>query len=251
MIKIRDLEYYNNLKLDIYLPDSDTFDLLIYFHGGGLEGGGKEEIIPSSDYLVERNIAIISINYRLYPFAKYPDFILDAVKGIKWSIDNINKYGECKDIYIGGTSAGAYITQMLCFNSYYYKKENIDPLKIKGYIHDAGQPTVHFNVLNEKGIDRRRVIINEDSPLYYVGIEKEYPRMLFIVSTNDLENRYEQTMLMLRTLKHFNYDESKIELKVMEGKHCEYVSKVIDNESVFGKIIYEFIKEKGTVVPIN
>ena len=148
MIKIRDLEYYNNLKLDIYLPDSDTFDLLIYFHGGGLESGGKEEIIPSSDYLVERNIAIISINYRLYPFAKYPDFILDAVKGIKWSIDNINKYGECKDIYIGGTSAGAYITQMLCFNSYYYKKENIDPLKIKGYIHDAGQPTVHFNVLN-------------------------------------------------------------------------------------------------------
>ena len=251
MIKIRDLEYYNNLKLDIYLPDSDTFDLLIYFHGGGLEGGGKEEIIPSSDYLVERNIAIISINYRLYPFAKYPDFILDAVKGIKWCIENINKYGECKDIYIGGTSAGAYITQMLCFNSYYYKKENIDPLKIKGYIHDAGQPTVHFNVLKEKGIDSRRIIVNEDAPLYYVGIEKEYPRMLFIVSTNDIENRYEQTMLMLRTLKHFNYDESKIKLKIMEGKHCEYVSKVIDNESVFGKIIYEFIKEKGTVVPIN
>ena len=47
--------------------------------------------------------------------------------------------------------------------------------------------------------------------------------MLFIVFTNDLENRYEQTMLMLRTLKHFNYDESKIELKVMDGKHCEYV----------------------------
>ena len=81
-----------------------------------------------------------------------------------------------------------------------YKKENIDPLKINGYIHDAGQPTVHFNVLKEKGIDSRRVIINEDAPLYYVGIEKEYPRMLFIVSTNDLENRYEQTMLMLRTL---------------------------------------------------
>ena len=37
MIKIRDLEYYNNLKLDIYLPDSDTFDLLIYFHGGGFK----------------------------------------------------------------------------------------------------------------------------------------------------------------------------------------------------------------------
>ena len=88
MIKIRDLEYYNNLKLDIYLPDSDTFDLLIYFHGGGLESGGKEEIIPSSDYLVERNIAIISINYRLYPFAKYPDGFKKAI----YYLDMLEKY---------------------------------------------------------------------------------------------------------------------------------------------------------------
>ena len=57
---------------------------------------------------------------------------------------------------------------------------------------------MHFNVLREKGFDTRRVIINEQAPLYYVGIEKKYPKMLFIVSTNDLENRYEQTMLLLK-----------------------------------------------------
>lgn len=245
MIKIKDISYYNDLKLDIYLPDSDTFDLLINFHGGGLENGDKEDIIYSSDYLIERNIAIISINYRLYPTAKYPDFILDAAKGIKWSIDNINKYGKCKNIYILGSSAGAYITQMLCFNSIYFKNENIDISKINGFIHDAGQPTVHFNVLREKGFDSRRVIINEQAPLYYVGIEKKYPKMLFIVSTNDLENRYEQTMLLLKTLKHFKYDESKIKLKIMDGTHCEYVSKKIGEESIYGKIICEFIKENS------
>ena len=70
--------------------------------------------------------------------------------------------------------------------------------------------------------------------------------MLFIVSTNDLENRYEQTMLVKSTLKHFNYDLSKVEVKIMDGTHCSYVGQYNENnESVFGKIIYEFIKEKA------
>ena len=40
--------------------------------------------------------------------------------------------------------------------------------------------------------DVESVIIDETAPLYYVGLEKEYPRMLFIVTNNDLVGRYEQ-----------------------------------------------------------
>ena len=90
------------------------------------------------------------------------------------------------------------------------------------------------------------IIIDDKAPLYYIGLEKEYPRMLFLVSTNDLENRYEQTMLVKSTLKHFNYDLSKVEVKVMNGTHCSYVGQYDENnESVFGKFIYNFIKEKA------
>ena len=41
--------------LDLYLPDSEEFDVFVYFHGGGLEGGSKDNTLLHSDqYLLER-----------------------------------------------------------------------------------------------------------------------------------------------------------------------------------------------------
>ena len=62
---------------------------------------------------------------------------------------------------------------------------------------DAGQPTAHFNVLKYADVDPRRIIVDETAPLYYVGLESEYPPMRFVVSDNDMTNRYEQTMTPL------------------------------------------------------
>ena len=58
-----------------------------------------------------------------------------------------------------------------------------------------------------------------------------------------MENRYEQTMLVLSTLKHFRYDMSKISYEVLHGTHCHQVGAVDENgESVFGKMILSFIQ---------
>lgn len=46
---------------------------------------------------------------------------------------------------------------------------------------------------------------------------------MFIVAENDLDGRLEQTMLLLNTMKQFNYDMNKITYKFMEGySHCGY-----------------------------
>ena len=36
MITHYDLCYSDNLHLDLFLPETESFDLFIYFHGGGL-----------------------------------------------------------------------------------------------------------------------------------------------------------------------------------------------------------------------
>lgn len=65
--------------------------------------------------------------------------------------------------------------------------------------------------------------------------------MLIIVSDNDLQNRYEQTMLLVSTLKHFDHFE-KVQLKVINGTHCAYIGATDKNEeSVLGKLVTEFI----------
>ncbi|MBQ8267095.1 MAG: hypothetical protein IJZ21_01750 [Clostridia bacterium] len=130
---------------------------------------------------------------------------------------------------------------MLCFDKAWLSKHGINPTDVAGFIHDAGQPTCHFNVLRERGIDSRRVIIDESAPLYHVGKDEQYPPMLIIVSDNDMQNRYEQTMLLVSSLKHFGHSQ-KVQLKIMNGTHCAYVDAADQNgESVFGKLVTAFI----------
>ena len=228
--------------LDIHLPESDRFPVFIYFHGGGLRTGDKSKQTVLFNYLTEHGVAVVSANYRMYPAARYPDFLTDSAKAVAWTIKNIGAYGEPSGIYVGGSSAGGYISQMLCFDEAWLSEQGIEASEISGFLLDAGQPTCHFNVLRERGIDTRRVIIDESAPLYHVDDKRAYPQMIVIVSDNDMENRYEQTMLLISTLRHFGHSDN-VQLKVMHGKHCSYVNATDENgDSVLGKIALELIK---------
>ena len=245
MRKIDNVFYNTNgnvaQTLDIYLPDQNEFDVFVYFHGGGLEAGDKSHGRIFVDYLLSKGVAVVSANYRMYPDAKYPDFIEDAASAVAWTYHNIGQYGKVKGIYVGGSSAGGYLSQMLCFDKSWLGKHGISPMDMAGFILDAGQPTCHFNVLRERNIDTRRVIVNEAAPLYHVGEDDSYPPMLIIVSDHDMKNRLEQTQLLISTLDHFGHAE-KVQCTVMNGTHCAYINAVDENgESVFGKIIFEYI----------
>lgn len=231
-------EKYSEQYLDLYLPDKDSFKVFVYMHGGGIERGDKSSANIVGEYVASQGAAFVSINYRMYPQATYPEFIYDSAEAVAWVYNNIWEYGKCEGIYIGGSSAGGYISMMLCFDDKFLSRYNLPSDLIKGYIHDAGQPTTHFNVLRERGIDSRRVIIDESAPMYHIGKATSYPPMMFIVSDNDIRNRYEQIQLTISTLKHFEYDDKKIFYKLMNGKHCHY-SKTEE----FGKIICEFINQ--------
>ena len=229
--------------LDVYLPDCERFPVFLYFHGGGIESGDKTKGCELFiNYLTAKGVAVVSANYRMYPNAKYPEFVEDAACATAWVFANMKNYGEVTGIYVGGSSAGGYLSQMLCFDKKYLAKYDISPMDITGFIHDAGQPTVHFNVLRERGMDTRRVIVDEAAPLYHIGADEEYPPMLIIVSDKDMQNRYEQTMLVMSTLKHFGLD-GNVKLQVMESKHCAYVCKADENgDSIFGKLVADYIE---------
>jgi len=244
MKSITDIRYSKeaNQYLDVHLPECDRFPVFLYFHGGGIERGDKAQNYDLFiSHLTAKGIAVVSANYRMYPTAKYPEFIEDAACATAWVFANMKNYGDITGIYVGGSSAGGYLSQMLCFDKKYLAKHGLAPTDITGFIHDAGQPTAHFNVLRERGIDSRRVIVDESAPLYHIGVDETYPPMLVIVSDNDIQNRYEQTMLLMSTLKHFGLDEN-VKLQVMESTHCAYVRKADDQGvSIFGNLIADFI----------
>ena len=244
-MKIKNI-YYTKKKaeeqmLDIFLPDNcaEEIPLFIYFHGGGLEACSKEEM-PYRRF-VEKNVGVVSVNYRMYPDYRYPDFLQDGAASVKWVLENISRYANAADIYVGGSSAGAYIAMMLCFDNRYFSTYGVDINKISGFVFNAGQPTTHFNVLRERGLDPRRCVVDEAAPLYHITEYNNQPPMLIFCADNDMASRYEQTLLLIGTLKEMNYPERSICFEYLQGhSHCDY----IDNDAVFADRVINFITDK-------
>ncbi len=224
-------------SLDIYLPDGDCRAVFLYLHGGGIEAGDKTHLQKEGSYLASRGYAFASINYRMYPQAKFPDFVYDAAAAIAWMKKNMMRLTGCDRLYVGGSSAGGYITMLLCFDVQYLAAFGLSNADIAGYFHDAGQPTAHFNVLKYAGEDARRVIVDARAPLYFIGLQKEYPPMRFVVSDHDMTARYEQTMLVLKTMEHFAY--RHFDCVVMNGEHCAYLGKDTEDGGTVGAHLME------------
>lgn len=249
MRKICDIPYIpgadSSRQLDLYLPDVDGFPTLIFFHGGGFENldKGAKEFSVLGEFFTSNGIGLISPNYRMYPNAKFPDYIEDGAQAVAWAKENITSYGGSGDIFVGGSSAGGHLSMLLCYDRSYLSKHGLTPQDIKAYIHDAGQPTVHFNVLREDGIPRYTCRVDNRAPLYHIGAEKEYPPQQIFVASGDIPSRYEETMLLMSTLKNLKYDMAKVRLEYMEGYgHTQYLDKLdTDGKSVFGKRVLTFL----------
>ena len=137
---------------------------------------------------------------------------------------------------------------MLAFDAHYLGKHGIDAYdrnQIAGYFFDAGQPTTHFNVLRERGLDTRLVRVDEAAPLYFIEEPKSpenLPKYEFVVADNDMAGRLEQTELLCRTMFHVGYPDELVTFTYMEGYgHTGYCGVVKDGKSLYAEMIKTFI----------
>lgn len=237
--------------LDIYLPElakGEKAPLLIYFHGGGLESGDKKDDRGVYMQLASKGVVIASANYRMYPDFGYPVFIEDAAKAVSYMVNHISEYVDCDKIWIGGISAGAYLSMMLHFVPDYLGKNGVNEKEIFGYIFDDGQPTVHFNVLRERGMDTAAVRVDETSAIYYLTNPYEANKnqhFFFIWTSEDIPGRAEQNALMMRTMEIHGYDKEQMEYKVMEGfGHAAHVWQQDENGKYpYAELLWEYINK--------
>lgn len=228
--------------LDLFLPeDTDgngygNFLTVIMMHGGGLVNGSRkgDGIRKIAEALSRYGIATISPEYRMFPTAKYPEFIQDAASCAAWVKNNIVSYGGNGRMYIGGLSAGAYLSMMLCFDPQWLAAVGMKPLDVSGYLHGSAQPTKHFNVLKYSGIDSRRVIIDETAPIWHITEDMVVPPMQILASDHDVENRLNQNRLLVSTMQHFGHDMSRVDFRELHGTHCSFAKEV----DAFGNPVY-------------
>lgn len=218
-----DLPYVANATnmqlMDIHLPDQgDNCDALIWFHGGGLEAGERRD----ADYpraVTDAGCAFISVEYRMYPDAKYPEFIEDAAAAVAYALKHLPGLGCTGKVFVSGESAGAYITMMLCMNPQFLADAGVEQSAIAGFISDSAQQFCHFNVLREMGLDGRLERINERAPIYYVREGLALRPLLLMYYKDDMKCRPEETRLMYANLKNI-LPEAFVEITELPGGHC-------------------------------
>lgn len=217
---IRDIKYndLDNSYIDLYLPDGECEDLLIWFHGGGLVNLSRTSI-KFADDLTDANVAVASVEYRMYTHgAHFPDFLVDCADAVKFLQDTIKLYANPKRVFISGQSAGAYITLMLAFDKTYLENAGVDRGAITGFVSDSAQTTTHFSVLRERNINPRLERIDDASPLYHISQDTELNHLLLIYYTEDVVCRPEQNRLLYQSLRKLCPD-LDVRISELPGKH--------------------------------
>lgn len=194
--------------LDLYFPaNKPEFATVVWFHGGGLTGGSKQ--IPKA--LQEKGLAVVAVNYRLYPNVKAPVYIEDAAAAVNRVFTHIADFGGDPDkIFVSGHSAGGYLASMIGLDKSWLGKHGIDANRIAGLIPLSGHTVTHFTVRKERGIPETRPVVDSLAPLYHVRADA--PPLLLITGDRELEllGRYEENAFLMRMMKVAGHQQTRL-----------------------------------------
>src|SRR5690554_5022599 len=194
--------------LDIYYPsNTQGYATVVWFHGGGLTGGSKE--IPEA--LKEKGIAVVGVNYRLFPKVNAPKYIDDAAAAVAWVLNHIDDFGgDPAKVFVSGHSAGGYLAMMVGLDKSYLAQFGVDADRIAGLIPFSGHTITHFTVREERGIPGTQAIVDNLAPLFHV--RNDAPPLLLITGDRELEmlGRYEENAYLMRMMKIVGHKDTRL-----------------------------------------
>ena len=166
-------------KLDVYTPKNPvgTAPVLFFIYGGWWDQVDRADYQFGGNAFASRGFVVVIADYRLYPDARYPDFLEDNAQALRWVQDNIATYGgDPNRLFIAGHSAGAYNAVMLALDHSYFRDHGVT-MQIKGVAAISG-PYDYYpieydevrnsfgNAPNPEGTQPVNLITPEDPPMF-------------------------------------------------------------------------------------
>jgi acetyl esterase/lipase len=91
--------------------------VLIFYYGGGWVKGAADDYGWAARAYASKGFVVVVPNYRKVPQVRFPAFVQDGADAVKWTQDNIARYGgDPARIAIAGHSAGAHTVAMLALD---------------------------------------------------------------------------------------------------------------------------------------
>ena len=150
--------------LDVCRPKSATAaPVIVFFYGGGWRSGSKRTYRYVAKALARRGYVAVLPDYRIYPQARYPDFLDDGAQAVRWVKDNAKRFGgDPQKIFLMGHSAGAHIAAMLALDATWLQKVGLAPGRdIAGLIGVSGA----YDFLPVRDPDLRIIFGGENRPV--------------------------------------------------------------------------------------
>ena len=128
---IRSIAYaeHSRHRLDVCRPAAAVAaPVVVFFYGGAWRSGNKGLYRYVAKALARRGYVAVVPDYRIFPQARYPDFLEDGAQVVRWAKDNVGRFGGDPDkIFLKGHSAGAHIAAMLSIDARWLHQVGLAP----------------------------------------------------------------------------------------------------------------------------
>ncbi|MET3516865.1 acetyl esterase/lipase [Pseudacidovorax sp. 1753] len=195
-------------RLDVYQPLARTAPaagrrpLVVFFYGGTWTTGDRAQYRFVGEALASRGAIVAVADYRLSHEVRYPAFVQDSARAVKWGLDNAARLGaDPAQVYVMGHSSGAYNAAMVALDPRWLQALGASPRQLAGWIGLAGP----YDFLPIGDPDVKRAFdwprtMPESQPINHVSAAA--PRTLLMAASRDnLVDPHRNTAQMARKLE--------------------------------------------------
>jgi acetyl esterase/lipase len=113
--------------------------VVVYLCGGRWQNGSKDRYRLLGDALTRRGLVLVAPEYRLYPEVEFPAWVEDAARALRWTRENIQRFGgDPERIWVVGHSAGGHTAALLAFDDRYLLEAGVPTGSVRGFVGLAG-----------------------------------------------------------------------------------------------------------------
>ena len=239
-------------KMDVYFPASGgPWPALVYVHGGSWMRGDKTEALMFAGSLTSRGYLVVSINYRLYPPARFPAMIEDIKCAVRSLRAHASEYNvDPNRIGAMGVSAGGHLVSLLGTSDqnagwdvgeYLGQSSRVKAVvalapvtDLKKYIQSADIETMRTMGFGEDNIEMA-------SPITHVTAGD--PPFLLIHGDQDTLVPYEQSQLMYDRLRQMDVPAQLVIVKNAGHSFTAPEGTVAPSLVEINQIILEFLAQ--------
>jgi acetyl esterase/lipase len=241
-----------SLKMDLYFPDTGgPWPAVVYVHGGGWIQGDKAQAVGLARGMTSQGYLVASINYRLYPSARYPAMIHDVKCAIRSLRANAGQYNlDPNRIAALGISAGGHLVGLvgtsdqnagLEVGEYLDQSSRVQAVVAMAPVTDLTRsfPNANVELMRQVGFDEDNIV--EASPITHVT--EDDPPFLLIHGDQDEVVPLEQSQLMYDRLVQTNIPAQLVIVRNARHSMTAPDGSATPNLAEINQIILDFLTQ--------